>query len=181
MSTLDRLTPGTWTFDPAHSEVGFVVRHAGISKVRGSFHDVTADFVVAEQVEDSSIDAVIKTASIDTGNSDRDAHVHGEDFFDVEKYPEMTFESTAFNVDENGNGTVEGNLTIKSTTKPVTLTVETFGVETDPFGNERLGFEASTTIDRTDFGVDFQAPLKSGGVLVSNKITIVIEGSGIKA
>ena len=93
----------------------------------------------------------------------------------------MTFESTAFNVDENGNGTVEGDLTIKSITKPVTLNVETFGVETDPFGNERMGFEASTTIDRTDFGIDFQAPLKSGGMLVSNKITIEIDGSAIKA
>ncbi|MBA4506214.1 YceI family protein [Corynebacterium sanguinis] len=170
---------GTWNLDPDHTEIGFVARHAMVTKVRGNFPEFTAQLTV--DGENPKATATIKTASIDTGNSDRDAHVHGEDFFDVEKYPEMTFESTAFNVDENGNGTVEGNLTIKSTTKPVTLTVETFGVETDPFGNERLGFEASTTIDRTDFGVDFQAPLKSGGVLVSNKITIVIEGSGIKA
>ena len=104
MSTLDRLTPGTWNFDPSHSEVGFVVRHAGISKVRGSFHDVSADFVVAEQVEDSSIDAVIKTASIDTGDENRDGHLRTADFFDVENHPTWTFKGTDFAV----NGDVVG-------------------------------------------------------------------------
>ena len=152
-----------------------------VTKVRGNFADFEGTITVAENIAESNAQATIRTASISTGNDDRDAHVKNEDFFAVEQYPEMTFASTSFDIDEAGNGTVTGDLTIKSTTKPVTLTVETFGVETDPFGNERLGFEASTTIDRTDFGVDFQAPLKSGGVLVSNKITIVIEGSGIKA
>ncbi|TVS23104.1 polyisoprenoid-binding protein [Corynebacterium sanguinis] len=170
---------GTWNLDPTHTEIGFVARHAMVTKVRGNFPEFTAQVTV--DGENSKAAATIKTASINTGNSDRDEHVRGEDFFDVEKHPEMTFESTAFNVDENGNGTVEGDLTIKSITKPVTLNVETYGVETDPFGNERMGFEASTTIDRTDFGIDFQAPLKSGGMLVSNKMTIEIDGSAIKA
>ncbi|QPK83999.1 polyisoprenoid-binding protein [Corynebacterium qintianiae] len=173
---------GIWNLDPAHSEIGFVARHAMVTKVRGNFPEFDAQVTVdGDNLQASKATATIKTASINTGNADRDGHVRGEDFFDVENHPEMTFESTSFNVDENGNGTVEGNLTIKGTTKPVTLDVETFGVETDPFGNVRAGFEANTTIDRTDFGIDFQAPLNSGGVLVSNNIKIVIEGSAIKA
>ena len=122
----------------------------------------------------------MRTASVDTNNEDRDAHVRGEDFFAVEQYPEMTFASTSFGIDEAGNGTVTGDLTIKSTTKPVTFEVETFGVEEDPFGNTRIGFEARTTINRLDFGIDFQAPLNSGGMLVSEKVAIEIEGSAIK-
>ncbi|MBA1837614.1 polyisoprenoid-binding protein [Corynebacterium sp. zg912] len=122
----------------------------------------------------------MRTASVDTNNEDRDAHVRGEDFFAVDQYPEMTFASTSFDIDEAGNGTVTGDLTIKSTTKPVTFEAETFGVEEDPFGNTRIGFEARTTINRLDFGIDFQAPLNSGDMLVSEKVAIEIEGSAIK-
>ncbi|MBA1835533.1 polyisoprenoid-binding protein [Corynebacterium sp. zg-915] len=122
----------------------------------------------------------MRTASVDTNNEDRDAHVRGEDFFAVEQYPEMTFASTSFDIDEAGNRTVTGDLTIQSTTKPVTFEVETFGVEEDPFGNTRIGFEARTTINRLDFGINFQAPLNSGGMLVSEKVAIEIEGSAIK-
>lgn len=120
------------------------------------------------------------TESIDTRNEDRDAHVRGEDFFAVEQYPEMTFTATSFDVDAAGNGSVTGDLTIKATTKPVTFDVETFGVEEDPFGNTRIGFEASASINRSEFGIDFQAPLNSGGMLVSEKVGIEIEGSAIK-
>ncbi|AWB83815.1 YceI family protein [Corynebacterium liangguodongii] len=173
---------GTWNLDPAHSSVGFVVRHAMVSKVRGTFTDAAATLTVdGEAPERSRVTASVKTGSLNTGNADRDAHVRGEDFFDAESYPEMTFESTAFRVDDSGNGTVEGNLTIKGVTKPVTLAVETFGVQTDPSGNVRAGFEASTSIDRTAFGIDFNAPLNSGGVLLSTKVDIEIEGSAIKA
>ena len=122
----------------------------------------------------------MRTASVDTNNADRDEHVRGDDFFAVDKHPEMTFTATEFNIDESGNGSVTGDLTIKGTTKPITFDVETFGVEEDPFGNTRIGFEARTTINRTDFGIDFQAPLNSGGMLVSEKVGIEIEGSGIK-
>lgn len=113
-------------------------------------------------------------------NADRDAHVRGEDFFAAEQYPEMTFTATSFDVDAQGNGTVTGDLTIKETTKPITFDVETFGVEEDPFGNTRIGFEARTTINRSEYGIDFQAPLNSGGMLVSEKVGIEIEGSAIK-
>lgn len=106
--------------------------------------------------------------------------MRSDDFFAVEQFPEMTFTSTSFDVDASGNGSVTGDLTIKGTTRPVTFEVETFGVEEDPFGNTRIGFEAKTTINRTDFGIDFQAPLNSGGMLVGEKVGIEIEGSGIK-
>lgn len=169
---------GTFTLDPAHTIIGFVARHAMVTKVRGNFADFDSTIVV--DGENSHATATIKTASIDTGNADRDGHVKGEDFFDVEKFPKMTFTSTSFDVDENGNGTVTGDLTIKGTTKPVTLDVETEGVAEDPFGNTRLGFEATTKINRLDFGIDFNAPLKTGGMLVSEEIKIEIEGSAIK-
>ncbi|MCZ9308998.1 YceI family protein [Corynebacterium uberis] len=176
---------GNWTLDAAHSTIGFTARHAMVTKVHGSFGDFDATITVdAENPQASSAQATIRTASVDTGNADRDAHVKNEDFFDVERFPEMTFSSTSFDIDTTGNaasGTVTGDLTIKGTTRPVTLDVEVFGVEEDPFGNTRIGFEASTTINRKDFGIDFQAPLGSGGVLVSEKIAIAIDGSGIKA
>lgn len=171
---------GTYTLDSAHSSIGFTVRHAMVTKVRGDFTDYEATLTVAEDPSASTATGTVRTASIDTRNEDRDEHVRGEDFFAVEQYPEMTFTATSFDVDANGNGTVTGDLTIKSTTKPVTFDVETFGVEEDPFGNTRIGFEARTAINRSEYGIDFQAPLNSGGMLVGEKIEIEIEGSAIK-
>ncbi|MCQ4628206.1 polyisoprenoid-binding protein [Corynebacterium sp. CCUG 65737] len=176
MSTLT----GTYNLDPAHSSIGFTVRHAMVTKVRGEFTDYEASITVAEDPSASTATGTVRTESIDTRNEDRDAHVRGEDFFAVEQYPEMTFNATSFDVDANGNGTVAGDLTIKGTTKPVTFEVETFGVEEDPFGNIRMGFEARTTINRSEFGIDFQAPLNSGGMMLSEKVGIEIEGSAIK-
>lgn len=171
---------GTYAIDPAHTNVGFTARHAMVTKVRGHFPEVEGTVeITSADASEASAKATVKTASIDTGNADRDGHVRGEDFFDVEKFPEITFSTTEVSV-TGGEGTITGDLTIKGTTKPVTLDVELFGVEEDPFGNTRLGFEATGKINRTDFGVDFQAPLNSGGVLVSKKIGIEIEGSAIK-
>ncbi len=171
---------GTWVLDPAHTEIGFVARHAMVTKVRGNFEEFEGSAVVDQANPAASVvKAVIKTASVNTGNADRDGHVRGDDFFAVEQFPEMTFESTSFDI-SGQSGTVTGDLTLKGITKPVTLDVEVFGVEEDPFGNVRAGFEASTKINRKDFGVDFQAPLGSGGVLVSEEIKIEIDGSGIK-
>lgn len=171
---------GTWILDTAHTTIAFVARHAMVTKVRGTFDEFEGSVTFDEANPQASVaKAVIKTASVNTNNEDRDSHVRGDDFFAVDQYPEMTFESTSF--DFNGtSGTVTGDLTLKGVTKPVTLDVEVFGVEEDPFGATRVGFEASTKINRKDFGVDFQAPLGSGGVLVSEQITIEIDGSGIK-
>lgn len=171
---------GTYVLDPAHTTIGFVARHAMVTKTRGKFEDFEGTITVAENIADSKADVTIKSASINTGNDDRDSHVKGDDFFAVEKYPELTFTATSFNVDEAGNGTVTGDLTIKGVTKPVTLDVETEGLAEDPFGNTRFGFEATTKINRLDYGIDFNAPLKTGGVLVSEEIKIELEVSAIK-
>ena len=174
------ITAGTYTLDAAHTTIGFVARHAMITKVRGNFTEFEGTLKVGENINESAATATVKTASIDTNNADRDAHVKNEDFFDVEKFPEMTFTATKFDVNEAGEGMVTGDLTIKGTTKSVDLDVEDVATAEDPFGNTRLGFEATTKINRRDFGIDFNAPLKTGGVLVSEEIKIELEVSAIK-
>ena len=179
MTTPNTLT-GTWNLDPAHSTISFVVRHAMVSKVRGTFNTWNSTITVADNVEESSATATVDVASVDTRNEDRDNHLRSGDFFNVETYPEATFTSTAVNVDAEGNGTVTGDLTIKDVTKPVTFDVSTFGVEEAPGGETRWGFEATTTLDRTEFGIDFNAPMNSGGVLLSKEIKVEVEGSAVK-
>ncbi|PLC10736.1 polyisoprenoid-binding protein [Kocuria flava] len=171
---LNGLTPGSWTFDPAHSEVAFTVRHAGISRVRGTFREVDAQLQVAEPIENSTLTATVQMASIDTKNADRDAHVRGADFFDVETYPTMTFRSTAVAFDGE-EGTITGELTIKDVTRTVELATEFNGVAVDPFGVTRAGFTAETTISRKDFGITWNAALEAGGVLVSDKVDITLD------
>lgn len=167
---------GSYVLDPSHSRIGFWLRHAMVTKVRGEFTEFDASFSYGET---NSATATIKSASINTSNADRDAHVRGEDFFNVEQFPEMTFTATEFNI--NGKeGTVTGDLTIKGITKPVTLNVEIAGIAVDPYEQTRLGFEATTKINRKDFGIDFNAPLNTGGVLLAEDINIEIEGSAIR-
>jgi polyisoprenoid-binding protein YceI len=170
IATLNTLTAGTWAIDPTHTEVGFVARHLMVSKVRGSFTDVSGTVTVAENVTDSVANVVIKTASVSTGTADRDAHLTSADFFDAQTYPDMTFVSTGFDGE-----TLTGDLTIKDVTKPVTLDVEFNGVATDPWGNEKAGFEATADINRTDWNLNWNAALEKGGVLVSEKIKLVLD------
>ncbi|GGG63373.1 hypothetical protein GCM10011374_28440 [Kocuria dechangensis] len=174
MSQLTNLVPGSWTFDPAHSEVGFTVRHAGISKVRGTFHDVDAQLQVADPVENSTLAATIQMASIDTKNADRDGHVRSADFFAVDEHPTMTFTSTAVAFDGE-EGTITGELTIKGVTRTVELETEFNGVVVDAFGVTRAGFSATTTISRKDFGITWNAAMEAGGVLVSDKVVINLD------
>jgi len=169
-ATLNTLTAGTWAIDPTHTEVGFVARHLMVSKVRGSFTDVSGTVEVADEITDSVATVVIKTASVSTGTPDRDTHLTSADFFDAETYPDMTFVSTGFDGE-----TLSGNLTIKDVTKPVTLDVEFNGLATDPWGNEKAGFEATADINRTDWGLTWNANLEKGGVLVSEKIKLVLD------
>lgn len=171
---LSGLVPGSWTFDPAHSEVGFSVRHAGISKVRGTFHEVDAQLQIADPIEESVLNATVQMASIDTKSPDRDAHVRGADFFDVEQYPTMTFRSTAVSFDGD-EATITGELTIKGETRTVEFAAEFNGVVVDPFGVTRAGFSAETTISRKDFGITWNAALEAGGVLVSDKVVISLD------
>lgn len=174
MSQFNGLVPGSWTFDPAHSEVAFTVRHAGISKVRGTFRDVDAQLRVAEPIEDSVLEATVQMASIDTKNADRDGHVRGADFFDVEQYPTMTFRSTSVAF-EGEEGTITGELTIKDVTRTVEFATEFNGVVVDAFGVTRGGFSAETTISRKDFGITWNAAMEAGGVLVSDKVAITLD------
>jgi polyisoprenoid-binding protein YceI len=173
------LTPGVWNLDMSHSEIGFTVRHAGISKVRGRFTDASAEARVGESLADSSLHATVKTASFESGDPNRDAHVKGPDFFDVEEFPEMTFRATS--VEGDGEDyTPTGDLTIRGITKPVELEVEFTGVAVDPFGATRAGFSAETDISRKEFGLTWNAALEAGGLLVSDKVKINVEAALVK-
>jgi polyisoprenoid-binding protein YceI len=173
------LTPGIWTLDMSHSEIGFTVRHAGISKVRGRFTDALAEARVRDSLADSSLVAKVKTASFNSGDPNRDAHVRGADFFDVEEYPEMTFRATG--VEGDGEDyTLTGDLTIKGITKPVELEVEFTGVAVDPFGATRAGFSAEAEISRKEFGLTWNTVLETGGLLVSDKVKINLEAALVK-
>ncbi|WP_026820390.1 YceI family protein [Arthrobacter castelli] len=175
MTTIE-LAPGSWTLDQAHTEVSFSVRHAGISKVRGQFTDADATLTVGESVDSSAVEATVKTASFDSNDDNRDAHVKGADFFDVEQFPTMTFKATRVEGTPD-DFRVSGDLTIKETTKPVTFDVEFGGVAVDPFGATRAGFSASTQISRKEFGITWNAALEAGGVLVGDKVTITVDSA----
>ncbi len=166
--------PGTWQIDPAHSSVEFVGRHLMVTKVRGSFSDVAGTIDVAENPLDSHVSVSIATDSISTGAADRDGHLKSADFFDVENNPTMTFESTS--VRSKGSGWVlEGDLTIKGVTNSVALDFDFLGLIDDPWGNPKAAFSASTEIQRSDWDLNWNVALETGGVLVSKNITIEIE------
>lgn len=167
---------GSYSIDASHSRIGFITRHAMVTKVRGQFEDYTAT-VTVDEAGKSHVDVTINAESINTRNSDRDAHVKGADFFDVANYPIITFSA---DFDANDLDTLTGDLTIKGHTKQVTLDVDFHGMAEDPFGNTRAGFDLSGKINRLDFGIDFNAPLKTGGMLLSEEITLEIEVSAIK-
>jgi len=165
---------GSWTIDPVHSEVGFSVRHMMVSKVRGKFNVFSGDIVTGESLLDSRVTATIDLSSIDTGNQDRDNHIRSADFFDVDTHKTMTFRSTG--VRGKGDGYVlDGELTLKGITRPISLQLEVGGFGQDPYGGTRAGFTATGELKRSDFGVDFQAVLETGGVVVADKVTISLE------
>lgn len=168
------LNTGVWNLDNSHSEVGFSVRHAGISKVRGKFGEVTATATVGETLGDSSVTVSIKAESFSSGDANRDAHVRSGDFLDSEQFPELTFTSTSI----SGQGetyALNGDLTIRGVSHPVTFETEFNGAVVDPFGTSRAGFSGQTTISRKEFGLTWNAALEAGGVLVGDKVTISIE------
>lgn len=180
MTTLKELN-GTYVLDPAHSRLGFVARHAMVTKVRGNFADFEGSAtLVAGAPQELQLEVTAQMASVTTGKADRDAHLKTGDFFEVDAYPTMTFRATDAEIVDDEHVRVTGDLTIKATTKPVTIDFEFGGVATDPYGNERLGFEGAATINRSDFGVNFNAALETGGVLVSDKIQLELEVSAIK-
>ncbi|HEV7206867.1 MAG TPA: YceI family protein [Jatrophihabitans sp.] len=173
---------GTYTLDPSHSRVGFVARHAMVTKVRGSFNEFDGTATIdGANPSNSAVQVTIQVASIDTRNQQRDDHLRTNDFLDAEKYPTITFASTSISHDGGNDFEVTGDLTIRGVTKSVTLPLEFQGSATDPFGNARVGFEGSLVINRKDWGVTWNAALEAGGVLVSEKITLEFEISAIKS
>jgi polyisoprenoid-binding protein YceI len=172
---------GTWTLDPGHTRIGFATRHAMVTKVRGAFNDVTGESVVdGEDPEASTATVIVQMASIDTRNAQRDDHLRSADFFDVETHPEMTFTSTRIEEVDEDAYMVTGDLTIRDTTRSVGIPLRLIGIDTDPFGNVRAGFEGTRRLDRREWGITWNTPLDSGGLLVSDKIQLEFELSLIK-
>lgn len=174
------LEPGRWNIDPTHSTVEFVVRHMMVSKVRGSFEKFEGYADIAEDVTQSSVTATIDAASISTRDDNRDNHVRSADFLDVARFPTITFTSTQ--ILQHGDAwRLVGDLTLRGVTRPVELELEFNGTSPDPYGGKRAGFSAWGEISRKDFGVEWNAALETGGVVVSDKVTINIEVELVKA
>ncbi len=173
----------TWNIDATHSHAEFKVRHLMISNVKGSFPKVSGVLTLDDaDLTNSSVEAAIDVASIETRDAQRDAHLKSADFFDVEKFPTMTFKSTKVTTTGAGEGTVEGNLTIRDVTKPVVFEVEGPTAPTkDPWGNLRVGAAATTKISRKEFGLTWSAPLEAGGVMIGDEVTITLEVEFVKA
>ncbi|TWD73073.1 polyisoprenoid-binding protein YceI [Kribbella amoyensis] len=181
MTTATAELTGDYTIDTSHSRVGFVARHAMVTKVRGAFNEWEGTaHLDGDNPANSSVRVVIQAKSIDTRNGQRDEHLRSNDFLDMDNNPEITFVSTA--VEPSGDETfkVSGDLSVRGVTKPVTIEFEYTGTAVDPFGNTRIGLEGSVVINRKDFGVSWNAALEGGGVLVSEKVTLEIEVSAIK-
>lgn len=168
---------GTWEIDPVHSEVAFTVRHMMVSKVRGRFDRFGGTIVTGEAPANSSVSVSVEANSINTNNDQRDGHIRSADFFEVEKHPAWTFASTGLrNIDGDGF-LLDGDLTIRGVTKPVTFEVELNGIGPDAYGGTRIGFSALAEVNRNDFGVSFNGPIPGapGGVIVSDKVTVNLE------
>ena len=169
---------GTWDIDPVHSDVSFTVRHMMVSKVRGRLGTFSGEIVTAPQFSDSTVTATVDASSVDTGNAQRDGHIRTADCFEVETHPTWSFRSTTIRPDGDDYA-LDGELTIKGVTRPVTFSLEVNGFGPDAYGGTRAGFSASGTIDRNDFGVDIKMPLDGGGVVVSDKVQINLEIQGV--
>jgi len=173
---------GTWTLDPAHTRIGFVARHAMVTKVRGSFNEFEGTAVLdGANPANSHAEVTIKAASIDTRNAQRDEHLRSNDFLAMQEHPEITFISTGVRQADDTTFELTGDLTIRGITKSVTIPFTFEGAAKDPFGNLRAGFEGSVAINRKDWGVTWNAALEGGGVLVSDRVTLEFEISAIKS
>jgi polyisoprenoid-binding protein YceI len=175
---LPGLVAGTWTIDQSHSDVSFTVRHLMVSKVRGRFTSFAGAIEIADDLLDSSVVVTVDMASVDTNDADRDVHLRASDFFAVEDFPTMTFRSTSVRR-EGDDFFVDGELMLRGVTRPVALAVEFNGATADPWGNTRAGFSAETEISRRDFGMEWNAPLAGGGVVVGEKVKVSLEVEAI--
>lgn len=184
MSTVDSgvvATPTTWTVDPTHTHVEFAVRHMMITTVKGRFSGVTGSVIIDDaQPSRSQIEVSIDVASIDTREPQRDGHLRSGDFFDVEKFPTMTFKSTRVERVSDDQFKVAGEMTIRNQTRPIVLDVTAQGRGKDPWGGERSGFSATGKLKRTDFGLTWNQTLETGGVLVGDEVKITIDSEVVK-
>jgi len=172
---------GEWDIDPTHTRIGFSARHAMVTKVRGAFNDVAGHvFVNPDDPTDARVEVRVQLASIDTRNQQRDEHLRSADFFDTEQYPEMVFTADTIDEVEEQNYVVVGELTLRGITRPLTLPLALTGLERDPSGALRAGLEGTRRITRKEWGISWNTPLDSGGVLVSDKITLEFELSLVK-
>lgn len=172
---------GTYAIDPVHSRIGFAVRHAMVSKVRGGFNAFDGSgFFDADDPSKSRLQLTIKADSIDTRNSDRDAHLRTNDFFDMDSHPEIRFTSTSVEAAGDDAFLVSGDLTIRGVTNPVTIDFEFTGAATDPFGNDRVGFEGRAEVNRKDWGMNWNAALDAGGVMIGDRVTLDFDVSAIR-
>jgi polyisoprenoid-binding protein YceI len=180
MSTATSLSipQGTWNIDPAHSSVEFTVKHMGIATVRGQA--TKFEGAIESTGEQVGLKGSVDVASITTHDEQRDQHLGAPDFFDVQRFPQIEVEAQSVELNDDGTIRIPAQITIKGVTKPVDLTGSYTGTGTDPWGNERVGLEVSTTIDRRDFGLDWNQPLPGGGVLVSNDVNLLLSASAVK-
>jgi polyisoprenoid-binding protein YceI len=174
--TLPGYVTGTWTVDPVHSEVSFVVRHMMVSKVRGRFDKFEGTITTAPDPLQSSVTATVDLSSVNTGNDTRDNHIRSEDFFHTEKHPTMTFRSTGIRADGD-DFLLDGDLTLRGVTRPVTFKLEVNGFGPDPYGGTRAGFSATTEINRNEWNVSYNGPIPGAGtaMVLSDKATINLE------
>ena len=176
-----RQLTGTYTIDPSHSRIGFVARHAMVTKVRGGFNEFTGTFTLdGENPTESTAEITIEGASIDTRNEDRDGHIRSSDFLALDQHPQLSFVTSAVELRGDTDYRVTGDLTVRGVTKPVTIDLEFTGSAVDPWGNLRVGFEGATQVNRKDWGVNWNTVLEAGGVLVSEKVTLEVEISATK-
>jgi polyisoprenoid-binding protein YceI len=180
MSALDQLTAGTWNVDPSHSVLNFSTRHLMVAKVRGRFTDFTGVITIADDPLASSVVATAQAASITTNDEARDAHLRSADFLDVETHPTLEFRSTSIEA-RGGDYVLHAEMTIRGVTRSVDFDLEFGGVGADPWGNTRVGFSATTEINRKDFGLEWNVALEAGGVLVGEKVKIELDVEAVKA
>ena len=173
-------TSGTYALDPSHSYVSFTARHLMVTKVRGRFPVVDGSLVIADDPEQSSVEAQIDAAAVDSGDAKRDEHLRSADFLAVEQYPHVVFRSTKVENRGDGEFTLHGDLTVRAVTRPVVLQGEYLGSQASPWGDTRIGFTAETEINRKDWGLEWNVALETGGVLVGDKIKLAIDAEWIK-
>ena len=179
-STTTLIPTGTWQADPKHSKVGFAVKHLGISTVRGEFTEFEGSLEVGDSLSSATARGTVKAASVDTNESARDEHLRSADFFDVERFPELTFESTRIELLDEDTFRIVGNLTMHGVTREIELTAEVQGSELDPWGNQRVGLEITGQLSRGDFEMKFNQALGSGNLVVGDKVKLALDVSAVK-